>query len=40
MEYILTYPDHPVGPSLAEFVLELLAEGGIELLFGLLDFLP
>lgn len=39
LQYMLTYPDSPVGLGLADFMLELLAEGGIELLFGLLEFL-
>ncbi|HEV2195049.1 MAG TPA: hypothetical protein VGR55_05685 [Candidatus Acidoferrum sp.] len=39
MQYMLTYPDHPVGLGLGDFVLEFLAEGAIELLFSLLDFL-
>ena len=39
IHYMLTYPDYPVRLGLADFVLEILAEGAIELLFGLLDFL-
>jgi hypothetical protein len=37
MPYILTYPEKSSEPELTYFVLELLFEGGLEILFGLLE---
>jgi hypothetical protein len=39
MEYILTYPDGPAEHALMHFFFDLLVEGGLELFFGLLEFL-
>ena len=37
MQYILTYPGRPSDVDPVLFVLEVLFEGGLELLFGLVE---
>ncbi len=36
---VLTYPEQPSTPDPMLFVLELLFEGGLEVLFGFVEFL-
>ncbi len=38
-QYILTYPELPAEHGLMHFFFDLLVEGGLELLFGLLELL-